>query len=467
MNICKMLLSIIVISIVIPTFLFSQKIAADSLNNNTPDTQVTDLSSSLMPDPKDKIIVDEKTANPLTDAASKATESDIQGREVILLGEIIEASIIFVISILLIFAVRLLFNRFSKFINLNSKRYIKSIKFKKYNILNERQILEGVLFLLNFIKYALSLLILFLTIPLIFGIFPQTHKFAATFWSYFLSPAKAIFWGIVNYIPNLITIILILFAVKYLIKMLRFFSNEIENGRLVIKGFYPDWAKPTYFLFKSLIYIFTIALIYPYLPNSSSHFFQGISIFIGIIVSFGSTSAIGNLIAGIMITYMRPFKIGDRIKVGESVGMVVEKNAVVVKIKTDKKEFITFPNITILTSSITNFSQSNESENGLIIHTDITYNYAVSWRKIHELLIEAAKKTQFIEKTPEPFVLQKALNDFYCVYEINAYTKEIEKVVQVYSELHQNIQDVFAQAGLDLTAPHYEIYTKKNTKKTI
>jgi small-conductance mechanosensitive channel len=382
--------------------------------------------------------------------------------DAILLREIIEASIIFVISILLILGVNLLFNHFSKSLILNGKKYFKAVKFKKYEILDGHQILHGVLLLIKFTKYALSLLILVLTVPLIFGIFPQTHDFAETLWGYFLSPLKAIFWSIFHYIPNLITIILILIVVRFILKILKVLSRGIEKGKLIITGFYPDWAKPTYLLLKYLICIFTIALIYPYLPNADSRVFQGISIFVGVIISLGSTSAIGNLIAGIMITYMRPFKIEDRIQVGESVGMVVEKNAVVVKIQTDKKEFITFPNMTILTSNITNFSSSSELGDGLIIHSDITYSYSVDWLKIHELLITAAKKTSFIEETPEPFVLQKSLDDFYCVYEINAYTKEVEKVIQVYSELHKNIQDAFSQAGLDLTTPHYEIYTQKS-----
>jgi len=378
-----------------------------------------------------------------------------------LLKEIIEASLILIASILIIVGINLLFNHISKTMTSSNKKYIKAIKFKKYQIFDEHQILRGILLLIKFIKYSLSLLILFLTVPLIFGIFPETQDFANTLWGYFLSPLKAIFWGILNYIPNLITITIILVVVKYVIKILKILSNEIEKGKLVIKGFYPDWAKPTYRLLKYLICIFTIALIYPYLPNSDSRVFQGISIFVGVIISLGSTTAIGNLIAGLMITYMRPFKIGDRIKVGENVGKVVEKNAVVVKIETDKKESITFPNMTILTSNITNFSSSSESGDGLIIHSNVTYNYEVDWRKIHKLLITAAKKTSFIEETPEPFVLQKELDDFYCVYEINAYTKEVDKVMQVYSELHKNIQDVFSKAGLDLTSPHYDIITNK------
>jgi len=374
------------------------------------------------------------------------------------IGKILEVIFVIAVSVSLIFGVHLLARRFSKFIVSYGEKNFKAVTFKKYRILDKKQILHGVLVLLDFVRYALSALILFLTIPLVFGIFPQTHGVAMALWGYFLSPVKAIFFGVIDYIPKLITIIVILFFVKYVLKMLQFFSDEIGSGKLVIKGFYPDWAKPTYSLLKYLIYAFTAAVIFPYMPYSDTDAFKGISLFIGVIFSLSSSTAIGNLVAGLVITYMRPFRIGDRIKIGENVGIVVEKTAVVVRIQTDKKEYITFPNITILTSNITNYSYSKESGDGLIINSKVTYNYAVDWRKIHELLISAAKKTQYIEKTPEPFVLQKSLDDFYCVYEINAYTKEIVKVMQVYSELHKNIQDAFREAGLDMTAPHYRIY---------
>ena len=396
------------------------------------------------------------------DAVSEASTivKNIQEGGVDLLKGTITAVLILAVGVLLIFAVHLLLRRFCEYLTLYGEKLFKTVKFKKYRILDQKQILRGILFLVNMIKYAVCALILFLTIPIIFGIFPKTHDFAIMLWGYFLSPVKKIFFGIIGYIPKFITIVVILFFVKYTLKMLKFFSDEVGCGRLVIKGFYSDWAKPTYSLLKYMVYAFTVVLIYPYLPNSDTQVFQGVSLFLGIIISLGSSSAIGNLVAGLVITYMRPFQIGDRIKIGDNIGMVVEKSAVVVRIQTDKKEYITFPNITILTSNITNFSYSKESGNGLIIHTSVTYNYAVEWRKIHELLIKAAKKTPFIEETPEPFVLQKSLDDFYCVYEINAYTKEIAQVMQVYSELHKNIQDVFAEAGLDLTAPHYGIYTE-------
>ncbi|MDR0304182.1 MAG: mechanosensitive ion channel family protein [Chitinispirillales bacterium] len=429
------------------------------------DTQKIKDSFSLSP-VKNNISISAKLLNSVNNFVTEISKifKNIQKNGIGFLGEIFEAILITAVSVSLIFGTHLLFRRLSNAIVSYGEKHFKAITLKKYRILDQKQILRGVLFSLKFVKYTLSMLILFMTIPLIFGIFPQTHDFAVTLWGYFLSPVKTIFFGIVNYIPKLITIIVILFFVKYVLKMLKFFSNEIENGKLIIKGFYPDWAKPTYLLLKYMIYIFTIAVIFPYLPYSDTRVFQSISLFVGVIISLGSSSAIGNLVAGLVITYMRPFKIGDRIKIGENVGMVVEKTAVVVRIRTDKKEYVTFPNITILTSNITNFSYSNESGNGLIIHADITYNYSVEWRKIHELLIKAAKKTQFIEETPEPFVFQKSLDNFYCVYEINAYTKEIAGVMQVYSELHKNIQDAFRDAGLDLTTPDREVYETIETK---
>jgi small-conductance mechanosensitive channel len=399
-----------------------------------------------------------------TDAVSEASAivKNIQENGFSLIQGVITTVLILALAVLLIVVVGVFFRELCSNLTLYGAKHFKSIKIKRYQILDHEQIQQGVLFSINLAKWIIYALILFLTVPTVFSIFPQTHDFATTLWGYFLAPVKKIVLGVIGYFPKLITIIVILFFVKYVLKMLKFFSDEIEKGRLTIKGFYADWSRPTYLLLKYMIYAFTIAIIYPYLPNSDTQVFQGVSLFVGLIISIGSSSAIGNLVAGLVITYMRPFQIGERIKIGENEGTVVEKSAFVVRILTDKKEYVTFPNITILTSNITNFSYSKETGNGLIIHTNITYNYTVEWRKIHELLISAAKKTQFIEQEPEPFVLQKALDDFYCVYEINAYTKEIAQIKLIYSELHKNIQDVFADAELDLTSPHYGIYKKED-----
>ncbi|MDR2630393.1 MAG: mechanosensitive ion channel family protein [Spirochaetaceae bacterium] len=338
------------------------------------------------------------------------------------------------------------------------KQKIKPLTIKKLKLLSTQQILNVVQFLLKILKYIITIFQFFITLPLIFSLFPATQHLASTLFGYILNPLKKIFFGAVGYIPNLITVVIILWVTKYVLRALKFFASQIERERLVINGFYADWAWPTFNILRVLVYAFTVVMIYPYLPGSGSPIFQGVSVFIGVIFSLGSSSAIGNLIAGLVITYMRPFKIGDRIQIQNNIGFVVEKTLMVVRIRTHKNEYVTYPNTMILSSGITNYNTSSaEDEEGLIIYTDVTMNYAVPWPQVHQILIDAALKTTSILKTPKPFVLQTALDDFYCRYQINAYTKEVSKVPRIYSNLFENLQTGFAEAGIDLTAPQYRI----------
>ena len=298
------------------------------------------------------------------------------------------------------------------------------------------------------------LLQLLITIPLLFAIFPQTKGLAYQIFSYIWNPIKNILVGIVDYIPNLFAILIICFAVKYLVRLVHYLSREVEAGRLKFGGFYPDWAMPTYHIIRFLLYAFMIAMIYPYLPGAKSGVFQGISVFIGLIVSLGSSTVIGNVIAGLVITYMRPFKLGDRIQLNDTTGNVIEKTPLVTRIKTPKNEVVTIPNSFIMSSHTVNYSASAR-EYGLIIHSEVTIGYDVPWRQVHQLLIEAALNTPGVIDDPRPFVLETSLSDWYPVYQINAYIREADKLAQIYSDLHQNIQDRFNEAGIEIMSPHY------------
>jgi small-conductance mechanosensitive channel len=334
----------------------------------------------------------------------------------------------------------------------------KPIAIKKFRLLSKEQMLEWCAFLLRMAKYALTAFQLFITIPIIFSLFEFTKDWAQTLFGYILAPLKSIALGVVGYIPNLITVVIILFIMRYVLRTLRYFAMGLEKGKLTLTGFYPEWAQPTFNILRVLIYAFTIAVVYPYLPGSDSAIFQGVSVFVGIIFSLGSSSAIGNIVAGLVITYMRPFKIGDRIKLGDITGFVVEKSPIVVRIRTHKNEYVTIPNITVLSSTTVNYDTSQEyDEEGLLLHAEVTMNYCIPWRTMHEILIAAALKTSHTLKQPKPFVLQTALDDYYCRYEINVYTKEVNLVPAIYSELYQNLQDGFAEAKIDLTAPAYQI----------
>lgn len=361
-------------------------------------------------------------------------------------------------QVLLIWLIWLLFKIFTKKLTEYGGKKIKPLTIKKLKLLNTAQILNVLLFLLKILKYLITVFQLFITIPLVFSLFPLTKDLASTIFGYILNPLKNIAFGIIRYIPNLITVVIIVMVTRYVLRGLKFFSTQISRGKLVIHGFYADWAEPTFNILRVLLWAFTVAIIYPYLPGSESRVFQGVSVFVGIIFSLGSSSAIGNLVAGLVITYMRPFKIGDRIQIKDITGFVVEKTLMVIRIKTHKNEYVTFPNLIVLSSSIINYNtSSDEDEEGLLLYTDITFGYSTPWQTVHKILIDAALKTSHVQKSPKPFVLQTAMNDFYANYQINLYTKEVDKVPAIYSRLYENIQSGFHEAGIDMTAAHYRI----------
>jgi len=338
---------------------------------------------------------------------------------------------------------------------LNSRgKWLNGIKFKNHEILDKERQATAILFLLKIVKYAIILLLLYLTLPLLFLIFPPTQRLAEVLFGYILTPLKTILKSILSYIPKLISIVVIVTVTRYFLKFIKYIAGEIESEKIPIPGFYADWAKPTYNIVKVLVYAFMFIVIFPYLPGSESNVFKGVSVFIGVVFSLGSSSIIGNMVAGLVITYMRPFKIGDRIKIGDVVGNVIEKTPFVTRIRTPKKEFITIPNSNVLSSNVINYSNSKQ-QGGLIVHTTITIGYDVPWRKVHHLMISAAKKTNFLNHEIAPYVLQTALNDFYVSYQVNAHTNEPDKQPQIYSELHENIQDAFNEAGIEILSPHY------------
>ena len=331
---------------------------------------------------------------------------------------------------------------------------IKPVSIQGYELLDAQKQANLLVFLASVGRYILMGLQLLFTVPLIFIIFPQTEGMAYRLLGYIWNPIRGIFVGIIDYIPKLFTIIVIWYAVKYLVRFVLYLAREVEGGRLKINGFYPDWAMPTFHIIRFLLYAFMIAMIYPYLPGSNSGVFQGISVFVGLIVSLGSSTVIGNIIAGLVITYMRPFKIGDRIQLNDTTGNIIEKTPLVTRIRTPKNEVVTVPNSFVMSSHTVNYSTSAR-EYGLIIHSEVSIGYDIPWRKVNELLIDAALNTPGVVDDPRPFVLETSLSDWYPVYQVNAYIKEADKMPQIYSNLHQNIQDKFNEAGIEIMSPHY------------
>lgn len=291
-------------------------------------------------------------------------------------------------------------------------------------------------------------------LPFMFSFFPLTEGIVTVFYDYIAMPIKFLFFGFVNFIPSLIFILVIIYFTRYIIRVAKDVVEDIENEKFIVKGFHKDWANPTEKILRVVIYSFALVLIFPHIPGSNSAAFKGVSIFIGAMVSFGSTSAIANIVAGIVITYMRPFQIGDRVKIDHIVGDVVEKTSLITRVRTVKNVEVTIPNANIVNGNIINYS-TKAKESGVILHTSITLGYDVPWAIAEKLLLRAARKSMLIQREPKPFVLQTSLDDNYVSHELNAFTKQEKKMPLIYSDIHRNILEVFNEAGVEILSPKY------------
>lgn len=375
------------------------------------------------------------------------------------------ALLVIIITWLLLFYIRKLFNWTALKLQLQENKKIKGIKIRDYTLFDSKQEIRFLLNINKIFKWFLILLIIYIALPILFGIFPWTKDFADTLFGYVFNPVKKIMLGFWNYLPNLITIIVIVFVFHYMMRGIHFLKTEIEKDNLHLPGFYPDWANPTYQIIRVLVFAFLIVVIFPYLPGSDSPVFRGVSVFLGFLFTFGSAGSLSNIISGLVLTYMRLFKIGDRVKVGDVTGDVIEKSLLVTRIRTIKNEVVSIPNSTVMSTHTINYS-SDAINKGLILHTTVTIGYDVPWKTIHKALIDSAKKTEFVLQFPIPFVLQTSLDDFYVSYQINAYTNEANKQALIYSNLHQNIQDICNERGIEIMSPHY-LAARDGNKTTI
>lgn len=343
-------------------------------------------------------------------------------------------------------------------------KFFNGVMFRKFQVLSREKHFGLFLRLLQIIRIALILLIVYASLSFLFSLYPKTMGWAKTLLGWILTPAKALWNAFVRFLPNLFTIVVIYFVFNYLIKIIKYFILEIEGDRIRVNGFHPDWAQPTFNILRFLLYAFMLVIIFPYLPGSHSPAFQGVSVFLGVLLSLGSSSAISNIVSGLVITYMRPFKIGDRVKIADVVGDVIEKNMLVTRIRTIKNEDITIPNSSVLSGSTVNYSSNTRpTDTGLILHTTVTIGYDTPWQQITNALIEAAKRTDLVLTQPAPFVLQTSLDDFYVSYQLNVYTKNANEQADIYSQLHRNIQDCCAEAGVEIMSPHYRSQRDGNT----
>ncbi|GKS56923.1 hypothetical protein YTPLAS18_04500 [Nitrospira sp.] len=348
-----------------------------------------------------------------------------------------------------------LFPRFLGWLSNWGRTTLPTLKIQRVELLSAEQVTEGLLGVLQVARLVALAFLVYFYASSVLGFFPWTRQLSVELFGYILTPVRMIGGVFADSVPNIIAIVVIVFVVRYILKLIHLFFRGIERGAIRFAGFPQDWAQPTYGIVRFLVIVFAAIACFPYIPGSQSEGFRGISVFLGLLISLGSAAAIGNIIAGVVLTYMRPFQLGDRVKIADTVGDITEKTLLVTRIRTIKNVDITIPNSLILSAHIVNYSSTSLNTPPLILNTSVTIGYDAPWRRVHELLKEAAAATRNVLTDPEPFVLQTALNDFYVSYELNAYTGAPNQMAVTYSDLHQNVQDRFNEAGIEIMSPHY------------
>lgn len=319
--------------------------------------------------------------------------------------------------------------------------------------------------LLKLGRTIVVVVLLLIYLQVAFAIFPLTRSYAFAVLGYLVEPLEILWNSLLANVGDFFFIAVMVYLTRLLLRGLHVLLFEAARGAVTLPGLSRDRAIPLYKLLRILVVMVAAVMIYPYIPGSSSAAFQGISLFAGALFTLGASSTASNFIGGVVLVFSNSFRIGDRVEIGGVVGDVDESTLALTRIRTPKNELVYFANSNVLSSGFVNYSAMARRQ-GVIIHTSVTIGYDVPWRSVHELLLRAAKSTKDVAETPEPFVLQTALGDFSVAYEINAYTRQAGAMARVRSELHQNIQDLFAEAGVEIMSPTFAAI-RDGSEKTI
>ena len=337
---------------------------------------------------------------------------------------------------------------------------VERLESKSHFIIDAEQIGDMLGGLLTTMKVVAMLVVIYFYLNLVLGLYPWTRLFAQYLFALTFDPLRTIGLGLLKALPNIFFLVILFFIIRYILKMIRLYFVGIDRGRIQVKNFEREWGLPTYKIVRLLIISFAVIVAYPYIPGSSSDAFKGVSIFLGVIFSLGSSSVLSNIVAGYTITYRRAFKVGDRIMINDLIGEVTDRSVLVTRLRSLKNEEIVIPNSIVLNSNVINYSTEAVS-NGLILHTTVGIGYEVPWRQVEAMLLLAAERTKGLRTEPKPFVLQQSLGDFAVNYELNVYIDDVKHMMQLYSALHRNVLDVFNEYNVQIMTPNYERDTEQ------
>ncbi len=359
------------------------------------------------------------------------------------------------LAALLILACIALHKWFRRVVEQRAKRHIERLEQASHRIIHSGQLWGWFGALARGLKMVLIVAIILAWANTALGLYPWTRPFAAGVFRLVMDPLAKMGTGIVQSVPNIAFLVILVLVVRFILGATRTFFLRVDRGWIRLESFEREWAMPTYRIVRVAIVAFALVVAYPYIPGSDSEAFKGLGILIGIVLSIGSTSFIANTVAGYSLTYRAAYRVGDRVRIGEHVGEVVDIRAQNTRLRSLKNEEVNIPNSVVVTSAVLNYSAYQRDE-GVILHTEVGIGYDTPWRQVEAMLLMAAERTEGLLRDPAPFVLQRSLGDFTVIYELNAHCSDARRMARLYSDLHGHIQDVFNEYGVQIMSPNYE-----------
>lgn len=379
---------------------------------------------------------------------------------------LVSVAIALVLTLFAIGLIRLILagsRRWREWLARTLERRLPAIRVRSFEVLSKAQVSGLLVGILARLDVVVGLALLYGYLAAVFSLFPWTQGWSSLLLAFAVEQVFKIVRTVASGIPGLFAVAIIIVIFRWLNGLAGRFFDAIGDGSLVLGSLHRELAAPSRRLVGILLWLVAIMVAYPYVPGSGTRAVQGVSLLFGLVISLGSTGIIGNMIAGIVLTYARSFNVGDRVRIGDHVGDVVRLGFFATKLRSLRNEEITIPNGQATGTAIVNYTRLAK-ESGLILHTQVTIGYDVDWRKVHALLIEAALRVTGVEREPAPWVLQRKLNDYYPTYELCCVTRDSHAQLRLYSDLHAEIQDAFSRAGVEILSPAYHAIRDANAQ---
>jgi small-conductance mechanosensitive channel len=358
--------------------------------------------------------------------------------------------------VLLLWGLRWLRLRLRVFFMAVAERKFSSLKIAGAQLVESSYLLTWLMRGLTALRFVVIMLITYEWLSYILTLFPYTRPWGEQLNGYLLNIGSSLLEAILGGIPGLGVAVAIFLLARFFISVLGKFFERMASIESPASWLAPDTMPTTRRLFSIAIWLFAIAMAYPYLPGAQTEAFKGLSVLLGLMVSLGTTSIVGQGAAGLILTYTRTLSLGEYVRIGEHEGTVTRLGMFTTRIQTGLGEELTVPN-SLITGAITkNYSRAVKGP-GYVVDTAVTIGYDTPWRQVEAMLVEAARRTPGIIESPSPRVYQTALSDYYPEYRLVAQAIPSGAVqrAEVLTLLHANIQDVFNEYGVQIMSPHY------------